>query len=212
MDGTLYDLWTVMHGMGFGALFMLAFSGALAELYRMSVPGAAPIKNKTNEKALNFYPRGNGRACVDHCLHGCVAVLSPLVSRGSTCRGCRSSLSIRGQLLLSSARTSGWHNISMEWKEHLFGRPDRNNYGRVCDHEIWASDNLPSEYAHRCSRLHFSSFRHHWDFWNIRCALEQVRARPGWRHHHSNTRRIVRECAGRRGRGSVERSGRSGDS
>src|ERR1019366_9775671 len=31
-------LLTILHGMGFGALFMLAFSGALAELYRISAP------------------------------------------------------------------------------------------------------------------------------------------------------------------------------
>lgn len=36
---TSRDLVTVPHGMGFGALFMLAFSGALAELYRITVPG-----------------------------------------------------------------------------------------------------------------------------------------------------------------------------
>ena len=38
MEISTHDLWTVLHGMGFGALFMLAFSGALAELYRLSVP------------------------------------------------------------------------------------------------------------------------------------------------------------------------------
>jgi hypothetical protein len=37
MEITVRDLVTVLHGMGFGALFMLAFFGALAELYRMSV-------------------------------------------------------------------------------------------------------------------------------------------------------------------------------
>ena len=30
MEITTHDFWTVLHGMGFGALFMLAFSGALA--------------------------------------------------------------------------------------------------------------------------------------------------------------------------------------
>jgi hypothetical protein len=38
MEISTRDLWTVLHGMGFGALFMLAFSGALAELYRLSAP------------------------------------------------------------------------------------------------------------------------------------------------------------------------------
>jgi len=32
MQITLRDLLTVLHGMGFGALFMLAFTGAIAEL------------------------------------------------------------------------------------------------------------------------------------------------------------------------------------
>jgi hypothetical protein len=36
MEITVRDLITVLHGMGFGALFMLAFSGALAEPYRIS--------------------------------------------------------------------------------------------------------------------------------------------------------------------------------
>jgi len=32
-------LLTALHGMGFGALFVLVFTGAIAELYRMSVSG-----------------------------------------------------------------------------------------------------------------------------------------------------------------------------
>ena len=40
MEITTHDLWTVVHGMGFGALFMLAFSGAIGELYHLSTAGA----------------------------------------------------------------------------------------------------------------------------------------------------------------------------
>jgi hypothetical protein len=29
MEISVRDLWTVLHGMGFGALFMLAFTGAI---------------------------------------------------------------------------------------------------------------------------------------------------------------------------------------
>jgi hypothetical protein len=39
LEITTRDLVTVLHGMGFGALFMLAFSGAIAELCRSPVPG-----------------------------------------------------------------------------------------------------------------------------------------------------------------------------
>lgn len=36
MEITWRDLITALHGMGFGALFLLAFSGAIIEMYRMS--------------------------------------------------------------------------------------------------------------------------------------------------------------------------------
>ena len=51
MEISTHDFWTVLHGMGFGALFMLAFSGALAELYRMSAPGA-PVQPSSREQTL----------------------------------------------------------------------------------------------------------------------------------------------------------------
>ncbi len=39
METATRDQLTVLHGMGFGALFVSAFSGALVELYRISTPG-----------------------------------------------------------------------------------------------------------------------------------------------------------------------------
>ena len=51
MEISTRDLVTVLHGMGFGALFMLAFSGAIAELYRMSVV-AAPARQTNREQTL----------------------------------------------------------------------------------------------------------------------------------------------------------------
>ena len=42
MEMTTHDFVTALHGMGFGALFILAFSGAIAELYRLSAPGLRP--------------------------------------------------------------------------------------------------------------------------------------------------------------------------
>jgi hypothetical protein len=51
MEITVRDLVTVLHGMGFGALFMLAFSGALAELYRMSV-STGPVQVSSRAQTL----------------------------------------------------------------------------------------------------------------------------------------------------------------
>ena len=55
MEITTRDLLTVLHGMGFGALFMLAFSGALAELYRISAPGAPSTMSAREQGLLAFY-------------------------------------------------------------------------------------------------------------------------------------------------------------
>ena len=49
------DLFTVFHGMGFGALFMLAFAGAVAELYRMSAPAAVLPPSPREQFLLRWY-------------------------------------------------------------------------------------------------------------------------------------------------------------
>lgn len=48
MEISTRDLVTVLHGMGFGALFMLAFSGAMAELFHLS---AMPAQVRTSGRA-----------------------------------------------------------------------------------------------------------------------------------------------------------------
>src|SRR5258708_24933213 len=55
MEITTRDLWTVVHGMGFGALFMLAFSAALAELYRLSTATGAIQPSSHGQTLLSLY-------------------------------------------------------------------------------------------------------------------------------------------------------------
>ena len=42
MEITVRSFWTLLHGMGFGALYLLACSGALIELYRFTT-SSAPV-------------------------------------------------------------------------------------------------------------------------------------------------------------------------
>lgn len=116
MEISTHDLWTLMHGMGFGALFMLAFSGALAELYRMSVPGAAPMR-ASEQKALNFYLGAMVVLAWITVFTGAY-IIYPWY-RAVPPAGAVDLAEYPRRLLLSSARTSGWHNIGMEWKEHV---------------------------------------------------------------------------------------------
>ena len=117
MEITSRDLLTVMHGMGFGALFMLAFSGALVELYRVSAPGPPSNMSSREQALLRLYL-------------GVMVVLAWLTVftgayliypwyRATPPAGLADLSGFPRALLLSSPRTSRWHSLGMEWKEHV---------------------------------------------------------------------------------------------
>ena len=113
MEITTRDLVTVLHGMGFGALFMLAFSGAIAELYRGVVPGR-PGRQQT---LLAAY-------LISMVVLAWLTVLSGAYIvypwyRAAPPAGVTDLSEYPRRLLLSSGRTSEWHNVGMEWKEHV---------------------------------------------------------------------------------------------
>ncbi|MEP7173014.1 MAG: hypothetical protein ABI705_05940 [Aestuariivirga sp.] len=55
MEITTRDFLTVLHGMAFAALFMLAFSGALLELYRLSAPGPQLSLTSTDQTLFGVF-------------------------------------------------------------------------------------------------------------------------------------------------------------
>jgi hypothetical protein len=117
MEITTRDLFTVLHGMGFGTLFMLAFSGALAQLYRSTSPGATAFMSKREQSLLAFY-------LVAMVIFAWVTVLSGAYIiypwyRAVPPEGVVDLTQYPRRLLLSSGRTADWHNIGMEWKEHV---------------------------------------------------------------------------------------------
>jgi xanthosine utilization system XapX-like protein len=113
---TTHDFFTALHGMGFGALFMLAFSGALVELYRISAPGVPSQISPNGQRLLGFYL-------------GAMVILAWLTVLSGTYQiypwyravppaGVTDLAEYPRRLLLSTGRTSQWHNLGMEWKEH----------------------------------------------------------------------------------------------
>jgi hypothetical protein len=117
MEISTHDLWTVLHGMGFGALFMLAFSGALAELYRLSVPGVPSAMSPREQKLLNFHLLAMVVLAWLTVFTGAY-VIYPWY-RAVPPAGVTDLADYPRWLLLSSGKTSEWHNIGMEWKEHV---------------------------------------------------------------------------------------------
>lgn len=117
MEISTHDLWTVLHGMGFGALFMLAFSGALAELYRMSASGAAVQPSAREQALLKVYVVAMVVLAWFTVISGAY-IIYPWY-RAVPPAGVTDLADYPRRLLLSSGRTSEWHNIGMEWKEHV---------------------------------------------------------------------------------------------
>lgn len=117
MEISTRDLLTVLHGMGFGALFMLAFSGALAELYRLSAPGAPTAISARQHRLLVVY-------LVAMVILAWLTVFSGAYViypwyRAVPPAGVTDLADFPRRLLLSSGKTSEWHNVGMEWKEHV---------------------------------------------------------------------------------------------
>jgi hypothetical protein len=117
MEITTRDLWTVIHGMGFGALFMLAFSAALAELYRLATANGPPQPTAHGQSLLTFYLVAMVVLAWLTVLTGAY-VIYPWY-RAVPPEGLTDLSEYPRRLLLSSGKTSEWHNIGMEWKEHV---------------------------------------------------------------------------------------------
>jgi hypothetical protein len=117
MELSFRDLITVLHGMGFGALFMLAFSGAIGVIYATAVGGAHWSPPPRAERLFRFY-------LISMAAFAWLAVLSGsyLVYpwyRATPPPGTTNLAAYPQRLLLSSPLTAGWHSLGMEWKEHI---------------------------------------------------------------------------------------------
>ncbi len=55
MEITARAFWTLIHGLGFGALYLLACSGALVELYRLTTSSAPSESTLGQERFLKVY-------------------------------------------------------------------------------------------------------------------------------------------------------------
>jgi hypothetical protein len=117
MEITTRGLWTLIHGMGFGALYLLACSGAIVELYRHYSPSINLSLAPRDEAFLRRYLVAMAILAWMTVLTGAYVIYPwyrAVPPAGS------SDLALFSQrLLLSNPSTSGWHRIGMEWKEHI---------------------------------------------------------------------------------------------
>ena len=107
----------MIHGMGFGALYLMACSGALIELYRRYCSPLGPEITAGDEKFLRIYLTVMAVLAWLTVLSGAY-VIYPWY-RATPPEGTANLAAFPQRLLLASPGTSGWHSIGMEWKEHV---------------------------------------------------------------------------------------------
>ena len=117
MEISLRDLLTVLHGMGFGAILLLGFPVVIVELTRMSAPSGPAMPSRREHNLLLL------------CLAAMAIVGWITVFMGAYViypwyravppAGIADLAGYPQRLLMSSPSTSGWHDLGMEWKEHV---------------------------------------------------------------------------------------------
>jgi hypothetical protein len=115
MQVTVRELWTMVHGLGFGALYLLACSGALVELWRMTVGRGEMTDGQ--ERFLKVYLLAMVVLAWGAVLTGAYVVYPWY--RAAAPAGTVDLAGYPQRLLMHSAATSGWHSLGMEWKEHV---------------------------------------------------------------------------------------------
>jgi hypothetical protein len=111
------DLITVLHGMGFGALFMLAFSGAIGVVYATAMGRPDWTPSPRHQAMFRLHLIGMAVVAWLATLSG--AYLIYPWYRAKPPPGATDLSGYPQRLLLSSPLTAGWHEYGMEWKEHV---------------------------------------------------------------------------------------------
>src|SRR5271170_7094385 len=117
MEITVRSLWTLIHGMGFGALYLLACSGAIIELYRFTAPPSQSESTPGHHRFLKFYLLAMVLLAWFAVLSG-TYIIYPWY-RAAPPPGTADLSLFPQRLLMSNPATIGWHSLGMEWKEHV---------------------------------------------------------------------------------------------
>jgi hypothetical protein len=120
MEMNLREIWTVVHGMVFGFIFLLGFSGALYAVYSMKMEWmttAGVLKTVNNIKVYLWALAASVWAAVFTGAWVVYPWYRAVPPEGTTDPAALSTFP--KFLLLANESTAQWHEFGMEWKEHV---------------------------------------------------------------------------------------------
>ena len=110
MELTNRETWTLVHGMIFGSLFLLAFAGGLAGLWSLRPQLVTTVGITERVRRLTIGTTSMALLAWATVLTGTWVVYPWYRAKDPT--------SAKSQLLANPS-TADWHNFGMEWKEHI---------------------------------------------------------------------------------------------
>jgi hypothetical protein len=117
MEMTFRDAVTILHGMGAGALLLVGFSGAAVGLLAISAAQSPWALSARAHRLFSFYLAAMAVLAWIAVLAGAYLVYPWY--RAHAPAGTTDLSGYPQRLLMSDPRTTGWHDIGMEWKEHI---------------------------------------------------------------------------------------------
>jgi hypothetical protein len=111
------ELWTVIHGMVFGFIFLLGFAGALYALYSLKSEWQTDEGVSKNIRTIQIY-LWVLVVCVWAAVFTGAYIVYPWY-RATPPPSAYDYSQFPRYFLLSSASTEKWHEFGMEWKEHV---------------------------------------------------------------------------------------------
>jgi hypothetical protein len=114
---SIREAWTVLHGMGLGAMFLLAYSGGWIGLAGLRRDRLTEAGLQARMRPLRVWLWIMALVSWSTVLSGTLRVYPWY--RGTPPPGLPPITPDPKSVLLANPRTAGWHHFGMEWKEHV---------------------------------------------------------------------------------------------
>jgi hypothetical protein len=117
MEMNFRELATAVHGMVFGFIFLLGFSGALYAVYSLKAEWLTTEGVTKTAQIIKYYLWGLAASTWAAVLSGAYIVYPWY--RAVPPEGTTDLSTFPKFLLLANESTAQWHELGMEWKEHI---------------------------------------------------------------------------------------------